>query len=142
MAKSGAGPTQQLPKATVQLAKGTGPMAGAGAAAGARAASPVTPPSAPVKRTQAADNAPLYEETDPEAGLAPLAILCTVLAVAVMLLNLLGSDKAFAAAPGETSSFMVPAADNPAWEVRDPNTGTFKNEFNSTLKKITDLYNQ
>lgn len=140
MAKAGAGPTQQLPKATVQLAKGTGPMAGAGA--GAKAASPVTPPSAPVKRTQAADNAPLYEETDPEAGLAPLAILCTVLAVAVMLLNLLGSDKAFAAAPGETSSFMVPAADNPAWEVRDPNTGTFKNEFNSTLKKITDLYNQ
>ena len=131
MAKSG--PTQQLPKATVQLAK-TGAMTGASAPA----------PGAPPKRStsQAADNAPLYEETDPEAGLAPLAILCTVLAIAVMGLNLLGSDRAFSAPTGEPSAFMVPAADNPPWESRDPNTGTHTSQFSSHLKKVTDLYNQ
>jgi hypothetical protein len=138
MAKTPGSPTQQLPKATVQLAKGTGPMAGGGA--GARGA--VTPPSAPVKRPQQADNTPLYEETDPEAGLAPLAILCTVFAVGVMCLNLLGSDSAFAAAAGESSAIMVPAADNPYWEVRDTTTGTYKNQFTTELKKITDLYNE
>ena len=125
------GPTQNLPKATVQLAKGTQPMAGK---------TGVTMPSSlPAKRPAAAESAPLYEEKDPEAGLAPLAVVCTVLAIGVMALNLLGSDRAFFANPGETSSFMVPPPEIPAWEQSD-GVGGYTSSFTSELRKISSKY--
>jgi len=124
-----AGPTQALPKATVQLAKGTQPMARPAAGAGAAAAA---------KRPSAQDE-PLYEEKDPEAGLAPLAVVCTVLALALMSLSLLSSDRVFFANPGEESSFMVPAPNIQAWE-QSNGDGTFVSTFNKTLKDLTSKY--
>ena len=127
------GPTQNLPKATVQLSKGTQPMAGK---------TGVTMPSAagtPAKRPAPVESAPLYEEKDPEAGLAPLAVVCTVLAIGVMALNLLGSDRAFFANPGETSSFMVPPPEIPAWEQSD-GVGGYTSSFTSELRKISSKY--
>ena len=126
IAKTG-GPTQTLPKATVQLSKGTQPMAKSGIA---------TPPSAPVKRTAAQDSALLEEERDPEAGLAPLAVVCTVLALALMALNLFGSDRAFYAEPGVESTFMVPPPEIPKWE-QPVGDGTYTSSYNSELKKTS-----
>jgi hypothetical protein len=130
VAKAG-GPTQNLPKATVQLAKspGTQPMAAGGI---------VTPPSAPVKRP-GEESTVLDDERDPEAGLAPLAVVCTLLALALMALNLLGSDRVFYADPGVESPFMVPAAPLTPWEQAD-GQGSFKSTFNQELKRITDKF--
>lgn len=130
MAKTG-GPTQNLPKATVQLSKspGTQPMAKGGVAA----------PASPAKRAQ--DSAMLEEERDPEAGLAPLAVVCTVLALGLMALNLLGSDRAFYADPGVESPFMVPAAPMVKWEKEtEPGSHTYTSSFNTELKAITDKF--
>lgn len=121
------GGTQQLPKATVQLAKGT---QGLGKSTG--------PPSAPLKR---AEDSGVYEEKDPEAGLAPLAIVCTVLAMVLMCLNLLGSDRAFFAEAGQESAFMVPPPQIPKWETPSPaGDGTHVSEFSKTLSVITAKY--
>lgn len=124
MAKQG--PTQMLPKATVQLAKGTTPLA--------KSPAPVTPPSAPAKRTE---DDTIYEEKDPEAGLAPLAILCMVLAIALLGVNLLGTDGAkLYANPGESSAFLVPASEDPPWEQRQQD-GTHKSTFSTKLTEVT-----
>jgi len=119
------GPTQMLPKATVQLAKGTVPISKQGAPA---------PSSAVVKPS--AEEEEFYEEKDPEAGLAPLAVACLFLAIALMAVNLLGTDKAFFAEKGSESAFMVPAADDPAWEQKQPD-GTHKSTFNTKLDEVT-----
>ncbi len=137
MAKGGAAGTQALPKATVQLAKGTQPMAkGAGGSPAALA----TPPSAPARRPQQdADDG--LDEKDPEAGLAPLAIVCTVLAIVLMAVNLLGSEKFFSTPPGETSSFTVPAAERPNWEQENPDApGTYRSTFDKELQDIRKIY--
>lgn len=129
------GPTQNLPKATVQLARGTQPMAGkTGVTLPATGAATAAKP-----RVAPVESAPLYEEKDPEAGLAPLAVVCTVLAIGVMALNLLGSDRAFFANPGETSSFMVPPPEIPAWEQSD-GVGGYTSSFTSELRKISSKY--
>lgn len=117
------GPTQALPKATVQLTKGTVPMS-----------KQPTPSSAVVKPN--AEEEEFYEEKDPEAGLAPLAVACLFLAIALMAVNLLGTDKAFFAEKGSESAFMVPAADDPAWEQKQTD-GTHKSTFNTKLDEIT-----
>lgn len=97
-----------------------------------------SPPSAPLKR---AEESAVYEEKDPEAGLAPLAIVCTVLAMVLMCLNLLGSDRAFYAEPGQESAFMVPPPVIQKWETPSPaGDGTFVSEFNKTLSTITSKY--
>jgi hypothetical protein len=133
MAKAG-GPTQNLPKATVQLAKspGTQVVAKSGIA---------TPPSAPVKRG-GEESTIIEDERDPEAGLAPLAVVCTVLALALMALNLFGSDRAgFYAEPGSDSPFMVPQAPLTPWEKETaPGSGEYQSSFNAELKKITDKF--
>jgi hypothetical protein len=120
------GPTQMLPKATVQLTAGAAPAAKPGVA--------VTPPSAPVKQREEPEE--YYEEKNPEAGLAPLAVACMFLAVALMGVNLLGTDKAFFAERDSESPFMVPAADDPAWEQKQPD-GTHKSMFSTKLDEIT-----
>lgn len=100
-----------------------------------------SPPSAPLKRAE--DSGALYEEKDPEAGLAPLAIVCTVLAVVLMCLNLLGSDRALVAEPGQESVFMVPAAqmDKAKWEIlSSAGDGTHVSTFDKTLSAITNKY--
>jgi hypothetical protein len=130
MAKTG-GPTQNLPKATVQLAKSPSTQAlGKGGIA--------TPPSAPAKRA-GEESAPMEEERDPEAGLAPLAIVCTVLALALMALNIFGSDRAFSADIGSDSPFMVPIAPHTPWETKNDD-GTYTSNFTSQLKEITNKF--
>jgi hypothetical protein len=134
MAKTGTpgGPTQALPKATVQLAKGTQPMAKGGLAA---------PAAAAPARQAGQDSAPLYDEKDPEAGLAPLAIVCTLLALALMTVNLLGSEKFFSTTPGETSAFTVPTLEKPSWEQENlDQPGTYRGNYDEELKKIRARY--
>ena len=135
VAKTG-GPTQNLPKATVQLAKspGTQVLAKPGL---------VTPPSAPAKRGDEDSGSQMIEDDrDPEAGLAPLAVVCTVLALALMALNIFGSDRAgFYAEPGSDSPFMVPQAPLTPWEKEsEPGSGQFTSTFSTELKRITDKF--
>jgi len=120
--------TSQLPKATVKLQQ-TNPMA---------KQQQVTPPSAPVKRA-AVEPDSIYEEKDPEAGLMPLAVLCSILAVVVMAVSLLGTDKAFFANEGESSAFMVPPPSDPKWEEKQVD-GTHVNTFNKTLTAISSKF--
>ncbi len=116
------GPTQMLPKATVQLTTGPASM----------------PSQSPVK--QRAEQEEYEEERDPEAGFAPLAVACLFLALALMGVNLLGTDKAFASEKGSESPFMVPASDDPAWEQKQPD-GSHKSMFNTKLEEITKKLN-
>lgn len=121
--------TSQLPKATVKLQQTTPMAKGPGIAA---------PPSAPVKRAAAVEED--YEEKDPEAGLVPLAVVCSVLAAAVMALSLLSTDKmGFAAADGESSGMMVPASNDPKWEEKQLD-GTHISTFDKTLKAVTSKF--
>jgi len=123
---SAVGATQQLPKATVQLAKGTTPLQ----------QQAVTPPSAPVKRT--VDEADLEDEKDPEAGLAPLAIVCLVLALGLMAVNMFATDKVVGSYPedkGFMASLMVPRDKSPTWEERQLD-GTHVSKFNKVLDDI------
>jgi hypothetical protein len=134
-AKAG-GPTQNLPKATVQLAKspGTQVLAKPGI---------VTPPSAPAKRAdEESGSGAIEDDRDPEAGLAPLAVVCTVLALALMALNIFGSDRAgFYAEPGSDSPFMVPQAPLTPWEKEsEPGSLQYTSSFNNELKRITDKF--
>jgi hypothetical protein len=134
-AKAG-GPTQNLPKATVQLAKSPGTQVLA-------KPSIVTPPSAPSKRAdEESGTGAIEDDRDPEAGLAPLAVVCTVLALALMALNIFGSDRAgFYAEPGSDSPFMVPQAPLTPWEKEsDPGSLQYTSSFNNELKRITDKF--
>lgn len=97
-----------------------------------------TPPSAPVKRP--AEHEVLFEEKDPEAGLAPLAVLCMVLSLALMAVNLLGTDKAFYAEKGQESSFMVPAPEDPTWEKFNQLDGSHTPSFTTELNKYKSKY--
>ncbi len=119
--------TAQLPKATVKLQQ-TSPMA----------KQQITPPSAPVKRA-AVEQDSIYEEKDPEAGLMPLAVLCSILAVIVMSLSLLGTDKAFFANEGETSALMVPPPSDPKWEEKQVD-GSHVSTFNKTLAAVSSKF--
>lgn len=129
MAKPGPtpGPTQQLPKATQQLKQGaTIPMA----------KSPMgTPPSAPAKQRPSAPDE--YEEPrDPDAGLAPLAVVCMFLALALMAVNLLGTDRTFPVEEGTESPFLVPSPSTPNWEQKQPD-GSYKSSFSTKLGAVT-----
>ncbi len=114
---------------------------GAGAAAGSAIS---TPMSAPVKKTAPSlDNAPLYEEKDPEAGLTPLAVVCSVLAVVLVFMSFLtiAPDKfnLFSALKGESTAIMVPAREVPKWE-KASSTGGYTSSFGDELKKYTSKY--
>lgn len=122
--------TGALPKATVKLQQ-TQPM---------QVRSPMAaPPSAPVKRAAAAESQQFYEdEKNPEAGLAGMSILCLVAAVALMAVQMLGSDKVMSAHPGEVSALMVPADEKVAWESYNPATQQWTNKFKEALPVIPE----
>jgi hypothetical protein len=112
-----AGATAPLPKATVKLAP-TQVM---------QRPSISAPPSAPVKRSAAADAEQFYEEKDPEAGLVPLSVICFVLSAILMVVQMFGAD---AVKSGEFPlPITVPLADEQSWEKRSPVTGVWTNRF-------------
>ncbi|WP_395736033.1 hypothetical protein [Prosthecobacter sp.] len=131
---------------------GTGPMAG-GATGGAAPLPKATvklqptqamqrpsisaPPSAPVKRSAAADAEQFYEEKDPEAGLVPLSVICFVLSAVLMTVQLLGSDSAGFVDKEGGSPVKVPEVLKQDWETFSKANSTWSNEkFASTLKPI------
>jgi len=119
------GSAAPLPKATVKLAP-TQVM---------QRPSISAPPSAPVKRSAAADAEQFYEEKDPEAGLVPLSVICFVLSAILMVVQMFGAD---AVKSGEFPlPITVPLADKQPWENRSPVTGVWTNEnFQKTLLPI------
>jgi hypothetical protein len=131
VAKTG-GPTQNLPKATVQLAKspGTQVLAKPGIA---------TPPSAPAKRGDD-DSSMMEDDRDPEAGLAPLAVVCALLAVALMALNMFSNDSMkMWAEPGESNLYLVPLPPLTPWE-KETEPGKYTSSFKKELQNITDKF--
>lgn len=101
-AAPGAG-TGALPKATVKLQQ-TQPMSRPSISA---------PPSAPVKRTAAADSQQFYEEKDPEEGLMPLSVVCLLFSVVLLVVQMFGSDSVSSSAD---SPIMVPPPVAVKWE--------------------------
>lgn len=122
-----AGPgTTELPKATVKLQMPTG-------APGPRARP--TPSAAPVKRAVKEDSEQFYEETDPEAGLVPLSVICMVLSIVLLVVQMLGTDVVTTARANEPSALMVPEVVRVDWENQDA-TGAWKNSFDRILPQI------
>ena len=121
--------TGALPKATVKLQQ-TQPMA----------RSPMAPPpSAPIKRAAAADSQQFYEdEKDPEAGLVGMSVLCLVAAVALMAVQMLGSDKVMVAPAGQASALMVPSDEKVSWEEYNPATEQWTSKFKTVLPVIPE----
>lgn len=103
-APGGAPATGALPKATVKLQQ-TQPMARPSISA---------PPSAPVKRTAAADSEQFYnDEKDPEEGLVPLSVVCFLLSAVLLVIQMFGSDRV---SSSDSSPIMVPKPNPAAWE--------------------------
>ncbi len=121
----GGGPTAPLPKATVKL-QPTQAM---------QRPSISAPPSAPVKRSAAADAEQFYEEKDPEAGLVPLSVICFVLSAVLMAVQMFGADAVKDDPSGE-SPIMVPSANAQSWESKSALTGVWTNKFKDTLLAI------
>jgi hypothetical protein len=132
VAKTG-GPTQSLPKATVQLAKSPGTQV---------LAKPGVSPGGMATGRAEDEGAAMEDERDPEAGLAPLAVLCMLLALALMALNIFGSDRAgFYAEPGSESPFMVPQAPLVKWEKETPpGSGKYVSSFSAEIKEATNKF--
>lgn len=126
MVGGGAGPAAPLPKATVKL-QPTQAM---------QRPSISAPPSAPVKRSAAADAEQFYEEKDPEAGLVPLSVICFVLSAVLMFVQILGADAFKTAEPNDESAIMVPAKGKMDWETFSVSSGSWTNGFTSKLMKI------
>lgn len=112
-----------LPKATVKLQQ-TQPMQRPVVSA---------PPSAPVKRSAAADSQQFYEETDPDAGLMPLSAVCFILSLALLAVQMLGGDKITAE---DGSPIMVPHSKPAKWETYNKDEGTWMNRFANQLPAI------
>lgn len=126
MVGGGASPAAPLPKATVKL-QPTQAM---------QRPSISAPPSAPVKRSAAADAEQFYEEKDPEAGLVPLSVICFVLSALLMAVQMFGADAVKTAEPNVESPIMVPASGKMPWESQSKNSGVWANSFSSQLMKI------
>lgn len=125
MVGGGTGPAAPLPKATVKL-QPTQAM---------QRPSISAPPSAPVKRSAAADAEQFYEEKDPEAGLVPLSVICFVLSAVLMAVQMFGADAVKSDPTGE-SPIMVPEKGKKDWETVST-TGVWSNErFANSLQKI------
>ncbi len=114
-----------LPKATVRMAP-TQAM---------QRPSISAPPSAPVKRSTAADTEQFYDEKDPEAGLVPLSVICFVLSAVLMVVQMFGADAVKSDPTGE-SPIMVPTASVQSWESKGMVTGAWSNNFKTTLLPI------
>ncbi|MBL9133636.1 MAG: hypothetical protein JNG86_20670 [Verrucomicrobiaceae bacterium] len=124
---SGTGPmvgggTAPLPKATVKLAPTQAMQRPAISA----------PPSAPVKRSAAADSEQFYEEKDPEAGLMPLSAICFVLAAALLVVQMFGADLVQTDVAGGASPIMVPEPGKQKWETKSIATGVWSTTFERT----------
>lgn len=120
---AGTGSAAPLPKATVKL-QPTQAMQRPAISA---------PPSAPVKRSAAADSEQFYEEKDPEAGLMPLSAVCFVLSVALLVVQMFGADTVQADVAGSPSHpLMVPEAGKQKWESRSVSTGVWSTTFERT----------
>lgn len=115
------GGTPAMPKATVKL-QPTQAM---------QRPSISAPPSAPVKRSAAADAEQFYEEKDPEAGLVPLSVICFVFSAVLMALQMFGTDKVKADELGQGSPIFVPTEQRAKWESRDAE-GNWVNNFSKT----------
>jgi hypothetical protein len=125
MVGGGVGAASPLPKATVKL-QPTQAM---------QRPSISAPPSAPVKRSAAADAEQFYEEKDPEAGLVPLSVICFVLSAVLMVVQMFGADAIKSDPLGE-SPIMVPSDNKQNWETHSL-TGTWSNEkFKAELLPI------
>lgn len=111
--------TAPLPKATVKL-QPTQAM---------QRPSISAPPSAPVKRSAAADAEQFYEEKDPEAGLVPLSVICFVFSAVLMVIQVLGADN-FEQFTADDSPIMAPKAVVEKWEVRNADK-SWTNDFNN-----------
>ena len=118
------GATSQLPKATVKLQQ-TQPLARPGISA---------PSSAPIKRS-AADSQQFYDDAEDQSNPTMLAGFCTVLAVAVMVIQMFAGDK-IAAADG--SAIQVPPRMKVEWESPIPGTDEYpvKNQFDKVLPSV------
>jgi len=125
MVGGGVGPASPLPKATVKL-QPTQAM---------QRPSISAPPSAPVKRSAAADAEQFYEEKDPEAGLVPLSVICFVLSAVLMAVQILGADTFTSDSTGE-NPIKVPAKGKMEWETFSASSGNWTNTFTSKLMKI------
>jgi hypothetical protein len=126
MVGGGVGAASPLPKATVKL-QPTQAM---------QRPSISAPPSAPVKRSAAADAEQFYEEKDPEAGLVPLSVICFVLSAVLMVVQMFGADAIKSDPLGE-SPIMVPSDNKQAWETHSLTTGVWSNEkFKAELLPI------
>lgn len=120
-----AGGAAPLPKATVKL-QPTQAM---------QRPSISAPPSAPVKRSAAADAEQFYEEKDPEAGLVPLSVICFVFSAVLMAVQMFGSDSV-TDDKGAESPLFVPTANKMEWESRNPVTGAWTTNFKNKLPTI------
>lgn len=125
MGGAGTSPAAPLPKATVKL-QPTQAM---------QRPSISAPPSAPVKRSAAADAEQFYEEKDPEAGLVPLSVICFVLSAVLMMIQILGSDSAGIVDTEGGSPIKVPAKQQMEWETLSP-SGVWGSNLASKLLKI------
>jgi hypothetical protein len=126
MVGGGVGPVTPLPKATVKL-QATQAM---------QRPSISAPPSAPVKRSAAADAEQFYEEKDPEAGLVPLSVICFVLSAILMAIQMFGADAVKHSDPNTESAIMVPEKGKQDWETVSA-SGTWSNEkFKNQLLAI------
>lgn len=126
MVGGGVGAASPLPKATVKL-QPTQAM---------QRPSISAPPSAPVKRSAAADAEQFYEEKDPEAGLVPLSVICFVLSAVLMVVQMFGADAINHAELNTESPIMVPEKGKQEWETVSA-AGVWSNErFKSQLMAI------
>ena len=113
-AAAGAG----VPKATVKL-QPTQPMTRPTVSA---------PPSAPVKRSAAADSEQFYEEKDPEDGLMPLSVVCFAFALVLLVIQMGGGNNA----PDFLPEFIrAPIPQSARWEKL--NNGVWQNDFSRML---------
>lgn len=119
------GGTAPLPKATVKLQPTQAMQRPA-----------MSPPSAPVKRSAAADSEQFYEEQDPEAGLMPLSAICFVLAAVLLVVQMFGADIVKSDEIGGTSPIMVPEAGKQKWETKSMATGIWSHTFDKELLPI------
>lgn len=121
---AGAG-TGALPKATVKLQGTPGPARPKMA----------TPSAAPVKRAAAQNDADLYEEKDPEAGLVGVSVMCLIASVILLVIQMLGTDLVVSSPPNQPSGLMVPETVGVDWERQDA-TGAWKSDFDRVLPQI------
>ncbi|MCB1212070.1 MAG: hypothetical protein KDK97_22295 [Verrucomicrobiales bacterium] len=116
------GATAQLPKATVKLQQ-TQPLARPGISA---------PHSAPIKRN-AAESQQFYDDAEDQSNPTMLAGFCTVLAVAVMAIQMFAGDRVSTAVG---SGIQVPPHTKVEWESQDPLTGVWTNKFDKVLPSV------